>query len=86
VLQIGESHLKLKGSGMGAFVFCISLTYFLPAIFAIINMIKAINPTTRKMPQTMPALKIPSTTEQLLKPKISASSREKIDSLIPRFT
>jgi hypothetical protein len=74
-----------KGSGIGAFMFCISLTYLLPAIFAIIKMIKAINPTTRKMPHTIPALKIPSTIEQLLKPSINASSREKIDSLIPRF-
>ena len=46
-------------------------------------MINAINPTTNKMPQAMPALKIPSTTEQLPKPKAKKQASRKIIDLIP---
>src|SRR4030095_16445584 len=53
--------------------------YFLPPpTFAIIKMISATNPTTRKMPHTMPALKIPSTTEQLPREKARKQAREEI--------
>jgi hypothetical protein len=50
-----------------------------------IKMISAIKPTTSKMPHTIPALKIPSTTEQLPKPKAKKQTRRKIIDLIPFF-
>jgi len=60
--------------------------YFLPPLtLAIMKMINAINPTTRKMPHTMPALKIPSTTEQLPKLKAKKQTSEKIKDLILIF-
>ena len=48
-------------------------------------MISAIKPTTRRMPHTIPALKIPSTTEQLPKPKTKKQASRKIIDLIPFF-
>jgi len=49
------------------------------------KMINAINPTTRKMPHTMPALKIPSTTEQLPKQKAKKQTSEKRNNRILIF-
>ena len=46
-------------------------------------MMSAIKPTTSKMPHTMPALKIPSTTEQLPKLKAKKQASRKIIDLIP---
>jgi hypothetical protein len=46
-------------------------TYFLLALtLAIIKTISAIKPITNNMPQIIPALKIPFTSEQLLNPII----------------
>jgi len=48
-------------------------------------MINAINPTTSIMPHTMPALKMPSTTEQLPRQKAKKKASKKIIDLIPFF-
>ena len=49
------------------------------------KMINAIKPTTRKMPQTIPALKIPPTTEQLPRQKAKKQISEEINNLILFF-
>jgi hypothetical protein len=60
--------------------------YFLPPLtLAIMKMINAIKPTTRKMPQTIPALKIPLTTEQLPRQKAKKQISEEINNLILFF-
>src|SRR5439155_7905281 len=60
--------------------------YFLPPLtLAIMKMISEIKPTTRRMPHTMPALKIPSTTEQLPKQKAKKQTSERINNLILIF-
>lgn len=56
--------------------------FFPPLTLAIIKMISAINPTTKKMPHTIPALNIPETTEQLPKKKAKKQTSEKINNLI----
>ena len=48
-------------------------------------MISAINPTTKKMPHTIPALNIPFTTEQLPKQKAKKQTSEKRNNLILRI-
>ena len=74
---------RIKKSRLAGTFYLHQPHYFLPPLtFAIIKMISAINPTTRKMPQTIPALKIPSTTEQLPKQKARKQAREKINNLI----
>ena len=45
-------------------------------------MMSAIKPTTSKMPHTMPALKIPSTTEQLPRQKTKKQESKKIIDLV----
>jgi hypothetical protein len=76
-----------KGSKKWSLLFCISLHYFLPPLtLAIIKMINAIKPTTNKMPHTMPALKIPSTTEQLPRQRTKKQARKEINNLIPFFS
>jgi len=49
------------------------------------KMINAIKPTTRRMPHTIPALKIPSTTEQLPRQKAKKQISEEINNLILFF-
>ena len=49
-------------------------------------MTNAIKPTTKKMPHTMPALKIPSTTEQLPNQKTKKQASKKINTLISFFS
>jgi hypothetical protein len=57
--------------------------YFLPPLtLAIIKMMSAIKPTTTKMPQTIPALKIPLTIVQLPKLKTKKEASRKIIDLI----
>jgi len=82
-----RERINKKGSKKRSLLFCISLHYFLPPLtLAIIKMINAIKPTTKKMPHTIPALKIPSTTEQLLRQRTKKQAREKINNLIPFFS
>ena len=60
--------------------------YFLPPLtLAIMKMTNAIKPTTRRMPHTIPALKIPSTTEQLPRQKAKKQISEEINNLILFF-
>ena len=46
-------------------------------------MINAIKANTKKMPHTIPALKIPDTTEQLPKEKAIKQTSEKTNNLMP---
>jgi hypothetical protein len=80
----GERQKKVPATG--TFFYFHQPHYFLPPLtLAIMKMINAIKPTTSKMPHTMPALKIPSTTEQLPKHKAKKQTREKINNLILIF-
>ena len=76
-----------KGPGNQGLLIFAQPHYFLPPLtLAIIKMTSAIKPTTRKMPHTIPALKIPCTTEQLPKLNTKKQAIEEINNLIPFFS
>jgi hypothetical protein len=56
--------------------------FFPPLTLAMIKMINAMKATTKKMPHTIPALKMPEITEQLPKEKAKKQTNRKMNDLI----
>ena len=72
-----------KKTRVGGFSYLLPPHYFLPPLTLLITkMINAMTATTRKMPQTIPALNIPETTEQLPRNKAKKQTIEEINNLI----
>ena len=71
-----REHNRKKPRRNGAFYVLQPHYFFPPLTLAITKIISAMKATTKKMPHTIPALKIPDTTEQLVNPKAKKETIE----------